>query len=537
MQLFRMNQPCPVRLVDSVVNDLDISDIVKLYKGGGCSAYHPRMMIKVLFYSYLSNIYSCRKIAKALTENIHFMYISGNSTPDFRTINDFRGKILKEKIKYLFAEVVKILAESGYVSLDVQYIDGTKIEAKSNKYTFVWRGSVEKYKEKLETKISAVLSDIENSIQSDNQELNEEELPKKINSEELKGKLSELNKKLKDPTKKQAGELQKLQEEYLPKLVKYERDIEILGGRNSYSKTDPDATFMRMKEDHMKNGQLKPAYNPQISTENQFITHASVHQKPNDTNTLEPHLDGFEKAYRKQSREVVADAGYGSEENYEMLEDKGITAYVKYNYFHAEQKKKTKNNPFLVQNMFYNKEQDFFVCPMGQRMENVGTGKRISSNGYESQVSYYQAKRCGGCSLRGMCHKAEGDRRIEVNHRLNELRERARNLLTCEEGLKHRSKRPVEVEAVFGQLKSNNKFNRFTFKGLEKIEMEFLLMALGHNFRKLAAKGVFSSRPVFKSENKPLKFNFTIEIYYFQASKYFTAEIFKQNLNSYKMVA
>lgn len=107
-----------------------------MYLGGGNPAYHPRMMIKVLFYSYLSNIYSCRKIEKALIENIQFMFISGNSTPGFRTINEFRGKILKDKIKDLFAEVVKMRVEMGYVSLDVQYIDGTKIEAKSNKYTF-----------------------------------------------------------------------------------------------------------------------------------------------------------------------------------------------------------------------------------------------------------------------------------------------------------------------------------------------------------------------------------------------------------------
>ena len=506
----------PSRLVDSVVNQLDISDIANLYLGGGCPAYHPRMMIKVLFYGYLSNTYSCRKIAKALTENIHFMYLSGNSTPNFRTINEFRGKILKEKIKDLFAEVVKMLVELGYISLDVQYIDGTKIEAKSNRYTFVWRGSVEKYKDKLEVKINTILSDIENSIQSDNQEINKEELPKKINSEDLKERLSQLNKKLKEPTKKQTKELQKLQEEHLPKLQKYEKSLSILGERNSYSKTDPDATFMRMKEDHMKNGQLKPAYNPQISTENQFITHVSIHQKPGDTTTLESHLEGFEKAYKKQSKEVVADAGYGSEENYEMLENKNITAYVKYNYFHAEQKRKMKNNPFLVQNLFYNKEKDFYVCTMGQRMENAGTGKRTSSNGYEAQVTYYQAKNCNNCPLRGSCHNAKGDRRIEVNHRLNELKERARNLLTGEEGLKHRSKRPVEVEAVFGQLKSNNKFNRFTFKGLEKAELEFLLMALGHNFRKMVAKGATFKKIIVKIAKQGLKFIFEIEICFFR---------------------
>ena len=499
----------PVRLIDTVVNSLDISDILKLYKGGGTSAYHPRMMIKVLFYSYLSNIYSCRKIAQALTENIHFMYISGNSTPDFRTINDFRGKILKNHIQKLFAEVVKILVEMGYVSLDIQYIDGTKIEAKSNRYTFVWKGSIEKYKEKLEVKISKVLSDIENAIQSDNQDINSEELPKNINSEELREKLSVLNKKLKEPTKKQMKELQKLQDEHLPKLEKYEKDLKILGNRNSYSKTDQDATFMRLKDDHMQNGQLKPAYNTQISTENQFITHVSIHQTPGDTTTLESHLTGFEKTYEKQSKEVVADAGYGSEENYEMLEGKDIIAYVKYNYFHKEQKRTVKNNPFLVQNLFYNVEHDFFVCPMGQRMENVGKGTRISSNGYESQITYYQAKRCEGCPLRGQCHKAKGNRRIEVNHRLNELKQRAKSLLTSEKGLKHRSKRPIEVEAVFGQLKSNNKFNRFTFKGLKKVELEFLLMALGHNFRKMVALAASGRKTVFKTcilGSKPVVF-------------------------------
>lgn len=527
----------PSRLVDSIVNQLDISDITKLYLGGGCSAYHPKMMIKVLFYSYLSNVYSCRKIAKALTENIHFMFISGNSTPNFRTINEFRGKILKDKIKDLFAEVVKMLVELGYISLDVQYIDGTKIEAKSNKYTFVWRGSVEKYKEKLETKIKSILSDIENSIQSDNQELNQEELPKKMNSEELKAKLSELNKKLKEPSKKQTKELQKLQEEHLPKLQKYERDLKILGDRNSYSKTDEDATFMRMKQDHMKNGQLKPAYNPQISTNNQFITHVSIHQKPNDTTTLASHLDGFEKAYGKQSKEVVADAGYGSEQNYEILENKNVTAYVKYNYFHAEQKKKIKNNPFLVQNLYYNQSQDFYVCPMGQRMENIGTGKRTSSNGYESQVSYYQTKNCNNCPLRGMCHKAKGNRRIEVNHRLNELKERARNLLTSEEGLKHRSKRPIEVEAVFGQLKSNNKFNRFTFNGLEKVEMEFLLMALGHNFRKMAAKGATSRKILVKIAKLGVKFIFEIEMYFFREQNQCYSEMDSPIFQSHQLVA
>ena len=470
----------PVRLVDWVVDQLDISELMKTYKGGGCSAYHPRMMLKVLFYSYLSNVYSCRKIAKALEENIHFMYISNNSTPDFRTINDFRGKRPKGHIHSFFAEVVKMLVSLGYVSLDVQYIDGTKVEASSNRYTFVWRKSVEKHKVRLEEKIQQALSDIEQHIQSDNQEANKEELPAKIDSKRLKSELSRINKRLSNPSKQQ--------EKHLPKLESYEQHLDKMGDRNSYSKTDPDATFMRMKDDHMRNGQLKAGYNAQISTENQFITHASIHQTPGDTATLPSHLEGFSKTYGKQSCEVVADAGYGSEQNYELLESLQADAYVKYNYFHKEQKRSFRQNPFPLHNLFYNAEQDFFVCPMGQRMHKTGMGKRKSANGYESQVTYYQAKRCEGCPLRGQCHQNEKPRVIEVNHRLRQLRAQARERLQSEKGLRHRSKRPIEVEAVFGQMKNNNNFQRFTMRGLEKVSLEFLLMSIGHNLRKMAIK-------------------------------------------------
>ena len=171
--------------------------------------------------------------------------------------------------------------------------------------------------------------------------------------------MAELNTKLKQSPKAVAKQIEVLQNEHLPRLEKYEKQLEILGDRNSYSKTDTDATFMRLKDDHMQNGQLKPAYNAQISTEEQFITHDSIYQTAGDTTTLESHLNGFESAYNKQSKDVIADAGYGSEENYEMMEAKAIDAYVKYSYFHKEQKRAIKNNPFLPQNLFYNQEKDF----------------------------------------------------------------------------------------------------------------------------------------------------------------------------------
>jgi transposase len=494
----------PVRLVNEVVDRLDIDHIIKQYKGGGTTSFHPRMMIKVLFYAYTTNVYSCRKIEKSLQENIHFMWLSGNSTPDYRTINYFRSKRLKAHIHNLFADVVRLLHELKYLSLDVQYIDGTKIESAANRYTFVWKGSVEKNKAKLETKINSVLNEIESQIKRDQSDMGKDETPRPIDSRELKNKLAALNEQLKDSNKAAGKQLKKLEEEHLTRLEKYETQLEILGDRNSYSKTDQDAVFMRLKDDHMQNGQLKPAYNTQISTEGQFITHYSIHQTAGDTTTLATHLNGFEQQYGKQSKEVIADAGYGSEENYEMMEQKQLDAYVKYNYFHKEQKRTQKQNPFLVQNLYYNESENFFVCPMGQKLEHVGKGKRKSTNGFISQVDYYEAKRCQGCPLRGMCHKNAGNKKIEINHKLNQYRAKAREMLTSERGLLHRSKRPIEVEAVFGQLKSNNTFSRFTLRKMDKVNIEFGLMSIGHNLRKLAQKALEKHQYLFSCNHKDL---------------------------------
>ena len=478
----------PVRIVNQIVDQLNIDDIISSYKGGGTSSFHPRMMVKVLFYSYFCNIYSCRKIAQALQENIHFMWISGNSTPDFRTINDFRGKRLKDKIQKLFAEMVRLMSELGYVSLDIQYVDGTKIESASNKYTFVWKGSVEKNKAKLEQKIAGVLSSISESIKEDKEGYKKEEVVKEVSASELNEKIKELNEKLSGLSKKQKKEVKKLEDEDLPRLKKYEQQLEQLGDRNSYSKTDPDATFMRMKDDHMKNGQLKPAYNFQISTENQFITNYTIHQRPGDTATLISHLEQFRRHYQKQSTRVVADAGYGSEQNYEYMEESSVEAFVKYNYFHKEQKRKFKNDIFHASNLFYNADHDYFICPMGQKMTKVGEHIKRSDLGYLAQVSVYQAQRCDGCPLRGMCHKSNINRKIEVNHKLRRYKAKARERLLSEEGIRLRGQRAIEPEAVFGQLKSNNRFNRLKLRSLRKVDIDLGLTSIAHNLRKMAKK-------------------------------------------------
>ena len=478
----------PVLIVNQVVDQLNIDCLLSKYKGGGTSAYHPRMLLKVLFYAYLCNHYSCRKIAKSLEENIYFMWLSGNSTPDFRTINRFRGEGLKEDIKSLFTQIVLLLQQAGYVSLDVQYIDGTKIESASNRYTFVWRGSIEKHKSKLEDKIRSVLSLVDKHIEQDKQEECITDNPKPIDSDLLRSKVKELNARLDKMDKIERKQVQQLQEDYLPRLQKYESQLDKLGDRNSYCKTDHDATFMRMKEDHMKNGQLKPAYNIQIATEEQFITNIGIYQRAGDTATLPSFLKDFEGSYSKQSKTVVADAGYGSERNYEFMEDNHIEAFVKYNYFHKEQKRAWKKNAFAVQNLFYNQDKDFFICPMGQRLTNIGKKKSKSDLGYISTLIRYQAKNCQGCPLRGLCHQSKTNRIIEINYRLNQYKRNARQRLTSEQGIYHRGKRCIEPEAVFAQIKHNSQFNRFRLRGLEKVKLEFTLVAIAHNLRKMAKK-------------------------------------------------
>ena len=482
----------PSRVVSAVIDRLDISAVESGYAGGGTSSYNPRMLLKVIVYSYLNNVYSGRQMEKLLVENIAYMWLSGMQTPDFRTINIFRSKRLAGKFDSIFTQIVLLLNEEGLVSLKVQYIDGTKIESAANKYTFVWKGSTEKNKAKLEANVKSVLSAAEKALSIESQEQQQE-----LTSEEMRKRADRILEKMdKDglSDKKQRMAIEKVKSESSLKMKEYENKLATLGERNSYSKTDPDATFMRMKEDAMNNGQTKPGYNIQISTENQFITNYGIYWRPTDQGTLIPYLRTFEDRYGKQSDEVCADSGYGSEQNYSYMFNHDIIPYVKYNMFHAEDKRKYRNNPFLPQNMYYNESENYYVCPMGQHLEPIGDYKTVSDLGYESVSSKYISQDCSGCPLRGRCYKGKSDRRtIEVNHRSNAFRKEARSLLTSERGLMHRSNRPIEPEAVFGDIKFNHGFKRFRLKSNAKVKVEFGLVAVAHNLRKYIARSSKSS--------------------------------------------
>ena len=481
-----------VRVVDAVIDRLDISDILSTYRGGGNSAFNPKMMLKVLVFAYLSNVYSSRRIEELLKRDIYFMWLAGMKRPDFRTINYYRGKRLKEGFDAVFTQVVRLLHEEGFVSLKVQYIDGTKIESVANKYTFVWRGSVEKYDARLKAKTEALLRQIEQNHAIENQE---NPAPEELTAEEVAERVERIREKVDadNLSKEERKALKQIETDAVPRMNRYKEQLETMGPRNSYSKTDPDATFMRMKEDAMLNGQLKPGYNVQISTENQFITNFGIYQRPTDTLTMISYLESFKARYGMQSEEIVADSGYGSEENYEYMFSNGMTPYVKYNMFHVEQRRGYRNNPFRVSNLFYNPDDDFYVCPMGQKLKFIRQEKRYTASGYQQTVSVYRASRCEGCPLRGQCHKSKRDRQIEVNHTLDDYKAKARELLTSEQGLKHRSNRPIEPEAVFGQIKECGRFRRLRLKGLTGAKIDFGLKALAHNLRKLAQAWAKSS--------------------------------------------
>jgi transposase len=480
----------PVRVVNEVINKINIEPLLKAYHIRGSSSYHPQLLLKVLVYGYVNNIYSSRKLAAACQESIYFMWLSSMSYPDHNTINRFRGVRLKNALRSVFEDVVKLLAEEGLLSIDEINTDGTKVEANANKYTFVWKKSIQTNKEKMKKQLTGIWQYAQ-QIAADEDKMPEPPDFTEIDSAKVKEAVAQLNEKLaaKDNIdKKVKDKLKYVTKTYPEAIAKYEQQEAILKERNSYSKTDPDATFMRMKEDHMKNGQLKPAYNVQISTSNQFIVNYTIHPNPTDTTTFPAHLAQHEASFGKAPKVVTADAGYGSEENYTLLEEKEVTAFVKYGMFDKEQNENHNNkSPFASDKLFYNQEKDCYICPMGQQMDFIGNYTRKTSTGFEQTVKRYQAKNCWNCPLNGACHKSKDNRIIEINENLKRQKQQAYKLLNSEEGIERRKRRCFDVEPVFGNIKQNHDFRRFMLRGKEKVSIEWGLLAIAQNLRKKAA--------------------------------------------------
>jgi len=494
-----------VRIVNDVVERIDVSRLWVYYSGGGCPPYHPKMMIKVWVYGFCSKIYTSRPLAKKLKEDLCFIWLAGGQTPCFKTLSAFRGERMQGMIEEIFKEVLLYLLGHSYIDLEDLYTDGSKWEANANKHKIIWKKNTLRYKEAVLKRIDDLLEEMKDLQKAEDLHYglknlascdSRESIDVQLNSHTLGELVQNVNeiveaqqdrltkqdiRKIKSLTNKLAKEREKLK--------KYEQQQVVLGERNSYSKTDEDATAMRMKDDT-----LKPGYNPQITTSNQFIVNASIHQNASDSVTFPAHVMLMEE----RVADIVGpnwnpcwttDAGYGSEENYELLEQKQMKAYVKYGLWYQEQSGKIKKRPYHKYNWAYDKGGDYFVCPQGKKLHFLENKERINKNGFVQQVKMYESEGCQGCPVFEDCRSEkaakDSNRRVQVNENLEVHKAKAKAALASEAGLEKRSKRGVEVETPFGNIKFNMGHRRFILRELDKVNIEFLLLSIAHNLRKV----------------------------------------------------
>ena len=507
------------RVVDEMVESIPDQQLFSHYKGGGRSSFHPKMMLKIILFGYSQKVYSSRGIAALLSDNIPAMWLAAMQKPDHRTINEFRGERMQVLMDELFETMIIKLIDENYITFESYFLDGTKIEAYANKFSFVWKKSTSKFEAKLKEKIKETLQHIHQLTQLEvdmeeidieqHKEMTEQNLEKIAN--QLDEKVEKLNKeveqepntKIRKEKRQKRNEWKKhvklIREDFLPRLAKYKEQNKLFGDRNSYSKTDKDATFMRMKEDPMKNGQLKPGYNVQMGTENQFILFYSIHQRPTDTRCFIPHLEKLSTSSLPMPKTVIADAGYGSEENYvfavgEEKEPK-FDFLIPYGSYIQEQTRKYKKDIKNAKNWTYLEQDDTFICPNERKVTFKKYQNKKNQSGYEQSYKIYECEDCTDCPLKVECTKAKGNRQIHWNTVFEEMKAKAKTALECEEKAAIYARRKVEVESVFGHIKGNRSFRRFSLRGLDKVHVEFGIVALAHNILKVAGiRQLFSGK-------------------------------------------
>lgn len=472
----------------------------------GCPAYHPRMMLKIILCAYSQSVFSGRKMEALLKDSIRMMWLAQGYEPSYRTINRFRvHPEVKELIRQCFVQFRCQLVEEKLIDQEAIFIDGTKIEANANRFTFVWKKSIEKYNKSLIEKSNQLYNELlekeiipEMERESDG-ELSVEELAQMV--QQVDEVITEYDQKIEaspDATERKALRSERKYPKRVYKQLidlilrkqKYQKDFEILGERNSYSKTDLDATFMRMKDDYMKNGQLKAGYNVQIATEGQYALAYSIFPNPTDTRTLIPFLNKIEKDYFPLPKYIVADAGYGSEQNYEdILSNRKCEALIPYTMYEKEQKKKYKQNPFHPDNWMYDEESDTYICPNQQRVTFRYRSVRTDKTGFKRELKIYECENCSGCPFRSSCTKAkEGNhRKVMVNEKWEQQKEYVRAKLSEEKAGSIFRQRKIDVEPVFGFLKANLRFTRFSVRGKSKVENEMGIALMAVNLRKYTA--------------------------------------------------
>ena len=483
-----------VRLLSHELEELDYTLLYQAYSAKGRNpAVDPKIMFKILTYAYSQNIYSSRKIETACRRDINFMWLlAGNKAPDHSTIARFRTGFLAEACEDLFYQMVRRLAAMGELSKETVFIDGTKLEACANKYTFVWKKSVGKWEEKMFLRI-------QDALQMFNKEyLNDFQISKENRTADLQRIVDFLEDYCLENNvcfvtgrgKKKCLHQRYLElfQSFLKRQLLYDLHNSRFDGRNSYSKTDVDATFMHMKDDHMRNAQLKPGYNVQIGVDSEYIVAADIFSDRNDVWTMVPFLKTMEKKLGFRYPSVTADSGYESEEAYEFLRKNRQKPYIKPQTYEKWKKRSFKQDISKRENMGYDEENDTYTCHNGKLLKPVYTKNQKSKNGYLSEVTVYECEDCGGCPYKEKCTKAKENKKLSVSKTFIARRQESYENILSDTGILYRMNRSIQVEGAFGVLKNDYEFQRFLLRGKTKVKLEILLLCFGYNINKLHAK-------------------------------------------------
>jgi transposase len=477
-----------VRLLDQLLEELDYSVLYRSYASSGRNpAIHPKNLFKVMVYAYSQGVYSSRKIEQACHLNLAYRYLLRHETvvPDHNTIARFRKERLSGCVEELLTQLVMLLHDYDEINFEHLFVDGTKIEANANKYTFVWKKATLKFEEKMQVKIRALVDRIAPS----------NNFPHPITWEMMEETLIELGEKIdqdgivfvqgKGKRKTQLQRDYETLQGFMERQKKYDDYKPLFGNRNSFSKTDPDATFMHLKDDHMRNSQLKPAYNLQVAVESEYIVGVDLSSHRNDMGTLIPFLESLERNHGRRYRNLICDAGYESEENYTYLDQKEIKPFIKpSNYEYSKTRKFQQEMEFRL-GMDYLPDLDAYRCKAGRLLTYRKDKQRVSATGFKSTSKVYECESCKDCIYLGKCYRGKYSKRIQVAETFDHYRAQSLSNITSEEGILLRVNRSIQAEGVFGVLKWNYGFQRFLTRGAVNVKTECLLLAFGFNINKL----------------------------------------------------
>ncbi len=479
-----------VRLLSQILEELDYRKLYQAYSRKGRNpAVSPKNLFKVLVYGYMSDIITTRALERACRRDINFMWLlQGEKAPDHNTISRFRSGRLNEAVEDLFYQTIRLFQQLGEISFENIFIDGTKIEACANKYSFVWKKATAKNEARLQGKAHKLLTSLGYK----------QDISKMVTADSMRSVLHELYQKASEAgisfvkgigkRKTQTQRDIETLENFIAKQEKYDTYNGLFDGRNSFSKTDTDATFMHMKEDHMRNSQLKPGYNVQIGVAAEYIVGIDISSERSDQLTLIPFLNKLENAYPEKFRNVIADAGYESEENYMYLQRNEYTSYIKPQNHELRKTKKEKSKIGKPENMVYDPGKDTYTCAAGKVLRPIGKSKRTSKSGYVSELTRYECESCEGCPVKERCTKSKWNRQMELSRAFIAFRDISEANISTPTGILLRMNRSIQAEGVFGAIKEDHGFRRFLLRGKKNVRIEFLLMSLGHNMNKLHNK-------------------------------------------------